>query len=218
MNNGDHYPFSLKPLPYAYGALEPHIDAQTVMLHHDKHLQTYVENLNKALMDYPQYHNWSLLDLVRHYEELPAEIRTVVRNNAGGVYNHNLYFDTMQTPSGGKPVGRLAQAIKMSFGSYEAFQKKMKDASLEQFGSGWAWLVLSRTGKLEIMSTPNQDTPFAHGACPITLVDVWEHAYYLKYQNRRGEYIDNWFPLIHWEQAEVNYLKCIKGRMEREKR
>lgn len=215
MNNDkiyEHYPFSLIPLPYAYDALEPYIDTETMRLHHDKHLKAYVDNLNKALSSYPQYHMWTLTQLISNTSNLPKNIQIAVRNNAGGVYNHNLYFSLMHTPAYEIPKGKLAVAIVSTFGSMERFKENFKQAALDRFGSGWAWLVMNSNGKIGIVSTPNQDTPLCQGLCPILLIDVWEHAYYLKYQNRRPEYIDNWFNVINWNEAEQNYMDCMLNR------
>ncbi len=204
----EHYKFELKPLPYAYEALEPHIGQETLHIHHDKHLQTYVDNLNKVLADATDYHGWSLEELIRRQEELPENIRTAVRNNAGGVYNHILYFDGMAPAGTTKPSGELATMLDRTFGSLEGFEKKLKEAALGQFGSGWAWLVTDKGGNLRIVQTPNQDTPLTMDLCPLLLVDVWEHAYYLDYQNRRPEYFDNWFKVINWDEAGKKYDAC----------
>lgn len=201
----EHYKFELKPLPYSYDSLEPYIGRSTLSFHHDKHLQTYVDNLNKALSGAPEFQGWSLEELIRRQEELPESIRTAVRNNAGGVYNHILYFDGMAPENTTEPSGKLKTAIEQTFGSLEAFESKLKEAALAQFGSGWAWLVTDSNGNLSIVKTPNQDTPLTLGLCPILVVDVWEHAYYLDYQNRRADYFDNWYKLINWKEAEKNY-------------
>lgn len=199
-----HYPFSLQPLPYGYDALEPQISAETLHFHHDKHLQTYVDNLNKALENAPDLHNCSLEELLTCLDKIPEKIRTAVRNNAGGVYNHQLYFDAMGPAKDEKPCGALGEAIQSTFGSYDEWKKQMREAALAQFGSGWAWLVFDQKCGLHIVKTPNQDTPLC-SAKPILLVDVWEHAYYLQYQNRRAEYIDNWFSIIDWKKADSRY-------------
>ncbi|WP_040196493.1 superoxide dismutase [Candidatus Soleaferrea massiliensis] len=204
----DRYPFKLPPLPYSYDALEPYIDEKTVMIHHDKHFQTYVDNLNKALKDYPRYHSWTLEELIEHGCKLPENIRTAVHNNAGGVYNHYLYFETLSPNKDQKPTGRLAEAIDRDFGSYDAMKTQLKDAALGRFGSGWAWLVSDENGKLRIISTANQDTPLEQGLCPIIPMDVWEHAYYLLYQNRRADYAENWFRVANWAQADQYYSRC----------
>nr|WP_312645425.1 superoxide dismutase [Hydrogenoanaerobacterium sp.] len=205
----DHYPFELQPLPYAYDALEPYIDTETMHLHHDKHLGTYVENLNKTLANYPRFHDWSLTQLLTNLGRIPRPIQTAVRNNGGGVYNHNLYFSGMTPDSTREPVGALADAIMQQFGSYDIFKQRLKQAGLDRFGSGWAWLVSDGAGKLQILSTPNQDVPLP--LCPIVVMDVWEHAYYLKYHNLRANYIDNWFNTINWPVANERYLSCLGG-------
>ena len=196
------YPFELPELPYAYDALEPYIDKETMHFHHDKHLKTYVDNLNKALEGHPEYHSWTLERLLSDLDQLPEGMRTAVRNNAGGVYNHDLYFDLMSP--GDK---ELPSAIADAFGSGEEFKKQMKAAALGQFGSGFAWLVADGSGKLKVIALPNQDNPLSQGLRPILGLDVWEHAYYLKYQNLRGDYIDNWFHVIDWKTlAERNKI------------
>jgi len=201
-----HYPFKLQPLPYSYDALEPFIDAKTMEIHHSKHVQTYVDNLNKALENQPDYQSWPLERLLYNLDKLPQEIQAPVRNNGGGVYNHNLYFNIMAP--GGKPLsnGPLKDGIERVWGSVDEFLKQLKAAGLSVFGSGWAWLVADSTGKLSIFKTPNQDTQIPANLTPVLNLDVWEHAYYLKVQNRRAEYIDNWFNVINWEAAEQNYV------------
>jgi len=201
------YPFELKPLAYDYNALEPYIDEATMHLHHDKHLLAYVNNLNAALENYPELHNKTLEELLSNIHALPNEIQTKVRNNGGGVFNHNLYFDLMAPNSPKKPVGKLAEAIDATFGSFEKFKETFKKAAMDRFGSGWAWLVADKDNKLMILSTPNQDVPLNLEVKPILAIDVWEHAYYLKYQNRRAEYIDNFFEVINWEKANELYSK-----------
>ena len=205
MQKPEHYKFELKPLPYAYDALEPFIDAETMRLHHDAHLKTYVDNLNKALEPYQELHSWNLEELLANLDKLPEDIQTTVRNNGGGVYNHNLFFDLMA--KNGKPLGEgaLKAAIEETWGSVENFLKEFKAAGLSVFGSGWAWLLADGGGTLFIHKTPNQDTPIPTNLTPILNLDVWEHAYYLLRQNRRAEYIDNWINVINWEKAEENY-------------
>lgn len=202
------YPFTLPPLPYAYNALEPIIGRRTMHFHHDKHMQAYVDNLNKALAPYPAFHNWTLEQLLTNLSDLPAEIRTAVRNNAGGVYNHLLYFDGMSGRET-RPSPLLRAAIADEFGSYKEWKSKMKEAGMGVFGSGWAWLVLDDRGRLAIVQTPNQDVP--HPLRPLLLVDVWEHAYYLQYQNLRANYLDAWFRLINWPLVEKRYLELLKN-------
>jgi len=202
-----HYPFKLQPLPYAYDAMEPFIDAKTMEIHHSKHVQTYVDNLNKALENQPDYQSWSLEKLLYNLDKLPQEIQAAVRNNGGGIYNHNLYFNIMAP--GGKPLaeGQLKAAIDSTWGNLDEFLAQLKAAGLSVFGSGWAWLVSDNLGNLSIFKTPNQDTQIPANLTPVINLDVWEHAYYLKVQNRRADYIDNWFNVIDWGAAEKNYAK-----------
>ncbi|MCI5952250.1 MAG: superoxide dismutase [Anaerostipes sp.] len=206
----DHYPFVNTPLPYPYDALEPYIDQKTMKLHHDRHLQTYVDQLNAVLKDYPQLHQWTLHQLLTNIDYLPAEIQIPVRNNAGGVYSHRLYFCGMKKASIRSMNGNLERAMDYAYGGIHKFQEAMKEAGLSVFGSGYAWLVVNRSGQLTIMTTPNQDTPLSVGLCPIMNVDVWEHAYYLKNYNKRAEYIDHWLSVINWEEAEKNYQRCFE--------
>ncbi len=205
------YPFSVEPLPYDVHALEPVIDAETLHFHHDKHLQAYVDNLNKTLADYPEYHDWSLEKLLTQGDALPEAIRTPVRNNAGGVYNHQLYFRSMGPENRSGPSPALAKEIDCYFGSYDTWKEKMKNAAVTQFGSGWAWLAADEQGRLHVLKTANQDTPLALHMCPLLPIDVWEHAYYLQYQNRRPEYVDQWFSIINWDQVEKQFAMCRKG-------
>ena len=198
-----HYPFSLPPLPYAYDALLPQIDEKTLHFHHDKHFAAYVDNLNKLLADQPEYQSWSLEQLCRDWCQLPDNIRQGVRNNAGGVYNHDLYFKTMAPTPASTPSGDLAGAITRDFGDLQALKDAMKAAALGQFGSGWAWLTSDREGRLSVQKTANQDTPLP--LCPLLTCDVWEHAYYLQYQNRRAEYFENWWQLVDWPQLTETY-------------
>jgi len=200
------YPFELKGLNYAYDALEPHIDAATMELHHSKHLQTYVTTLNGALENHPELHGYTLVELLSKLEELPAAIAPVVRNHGGGVYNHNFFFDLLKKDVAEPTSGPLFDAIVAAFGSFENFKAEFKQAGLTQFGSGWAWLVTDASGTLSLLKTPNQDTEIPHGVKPVINVDVWEHAYYLKVQNRRPEYIDNFFNVVDWKKAEENYV------------
>ncbi len=201
---------TLPPLPYAYDALEPYIDTQTMMLHHDKHHAAYVQNLNAALEGYPELQAKSIEELIRNLAAVPEAIRTAVRNHGGGHLNHTIFWEIM-TPGGPKePVGELAEAIKSTFGSVESLKKAFNDAGLKRFGSGWAWLILTNTGKLEVVSTANQDSPLSEGHYVIIGNDVWEHAYYLKYQNRRGEYLEAWWNVLNWEKALERYLAAKK--------
>lgn len=199
------YPFVARPLPYEYDALVPVLDAETLTFHHDKHYQTYVDNLNAALADYPELQKKSLTELLTDIDMLPAGVQTAVRNNGGGVYNHELYFDSMRSPAGQDPSGALEEAINRDFGSYRQWKEKMKQAAVGKFGSGWAWLVSDKNGVLSIVQTANQDVPDLDDYTPILLVDVWEHAYYLQYQNRRADYVEGWFGLINWRKAGKRY-------------
>ena len=199
------YPFVVRPLPYEYDALVPVLDAETLTFHHDKHYKTYVDNLNSALSDYPELQKMSLPQLLTDITALPAAIQTAVRNNGGGVYNHELYFDSMREPVGQEPEGALSEAIERDFGSYRQWTAHMQQAAAGKFGSGWAWLVADKKGALSIVQTSNQDVPDLEEYTPILLVDVWEHAYYLQYQNRRADYLDGWFELINWRKAGKRY-------------
>lgn len=199
------YPYFLPPLPYAYDSLKPAISEKTLHFHHDKHLQTYVDNLNQTIEKCAVCKNKSLEALLTHPEQIPQESRTAIRNNGGGVYNHILYFNCMSPNGGELPSGRLANALCDRFGSYENWRTQMKSAALEVFGSGYAWLVLDENVKLSIVKTANQDTPLAQGLYPLLTIDVWEHAYYLDRQNRRSEYIDAWFGLVNWSYVQKRY-------------
>lgn len=205
----EHYKFVNTPLPYDYNALEPFIDEKTMRLHHDKHLQTYIDNLNDTLKNYPELQNLTLLQLLVNGDSLPPSIRTSIRNNAGGVYNHQFYFSNMINPARQQPENPLASYIVWAYGSFEAFQKQFTAAALKVFGSGYAWLVVNRGGHLTIVTTPNQDTPLPQGLCPILNLDVWEHAYYLKHYNVRADYIKDWFQVINWNQVNQNFLNCV---------
>lgn len=197
MFSKETYPFRLPELPYTYHALEPFIDQRTMYFHHDKHLKTYIDNLNKALEAYPEYQTWTLEELLTRLPELPEELRTPVRNNGGGVYNHEMYFHLM-APAGQPFSTEVAEA----FGGEDNWKRQMKAAALGQFGSGFAWLVRDTTGALKIIALPNQDNPLTIGLQPILPLDVWEHAYYLKHQNLRSDYIDDWFHVINWNAVE----------------
>ena len=194
---------SLPALPYDAAALEPHIDSQTMQIHHGKHHQTYVTNLNAALDKHPALHGKSLDDLIRDLNSVPEDIRTAVRNNGGGHWNHSLFWKLMGPGAGGAPTGAVAEKINAAFGSFDKFKEQFQAAGLGRFGSGWAWLV-DNGGTLAISSTPNQDNPLMEGKKAILGVDVWEHAYYLKYQNRRADYLGAWWNVVNW--AEVNRL------------
>jgi superoxide dismutase, Fe-Mn family len=197
--------FTLPPLPYDYNALEPYIDAQTMQIHHDKHHAAYVTNLNAALDKHPELKAKSLEDLVKAPNQIPEDIRTAVRNNGGGHANHTLFWESMGPKSGGKPTGTLATAIDSTFGSFDKFQQAFETAGTKRFGSGWVWLVKNSQGKLEITTTPNQDSPLAKGALPILGNDLWEHAYYLKYQNRRPEYLKAWWNVVNWPKVNQRF-------------
>lgn len=188
----------LPPLPYAYDALEPHIDEQTMRIHHDKHHGTYVTNLNAALEAHADLQKLSAEELLRGIAKVPEAIRTAVRNNGGGHVNHTMFWEIMK-PGGGPISGRIAEAIKGTFGSFDTFRELFSKAALGRFGSGWAWLVQGADGKLAIESTPNQDSPLMDGKWPVFGLDVWEHAYYLKYQNRRADYVNAWWNVLNWE-------------------
>jgi len=188
--------YQLPALPYAFNALEPHIDARTMEIHHDKHHATYIANLNKALEGHADLQAKSIEDLLRGLGSLPESIRGAVRNNGGGHANHSLFWEIMG-PQGGQPSGSLAQAIDSAFGGLAALQEKVNAAAVGQFGSGWGWLVVS-DGKLEVIAKPNQDSPISDGKTPILGVDVWEHAYYLNYQNRRADYLKAWWNVVNW--------------------
>lgn len=204
--------FELPPLPYDYTALEPYIDEQTMHLHHDKHHQAYVTNLNNALQGQSQFENLAIEDLMRRINEVPENIRTAVRNNGGGHVNHTMFWQIMKPNGGGEPAGALAQAITQAFGSFDQFKAAFNDAGTKRFGSGWAWLVLNGSGQLQVISTANQDSPFMDGSFPIMGNDVWEHAYYLKYQNRRGDYLNAWWNVVNWDEIAARYERAKGGR------
>jgi superoxide dismutase, Fe-Mn family len=201
--------FKLPPLPYSYDALEPYIDAKTMEIHYTKHHKAYVDNLNDALKDYPALQKKSLEYFVQHYDELPEAIATTVRNNAGGHLNHSFFWPLLEKNSPGKPKGKVATAIKEKFGTFEKFQDIFNMAAKKVFGSGWAWLALDKDGSLRLLSTPNQDNPLRADLTPILGLDVWEHAYYLKYQNKRPDYINAWWNVVNWDQVEENYRKAL---------
>ncbi len=198
-------PFTLPPLPYAFDALEPHIDKMTMEIHHGKHHNAYVTNLNKALESAPELAGKTIEELLaNNLAAVPEAIKTAVRNNGGGHANHTLFWSIMGPNAGGAPVGNLAQAITGAFGGFDAFKEKFGAAAATRFGSGWAWLIKA-DGNLEIASTPNQDTPLMEGKFPVIGLDVWEHAYYLKYQNRRPDYIGAWWNVVNWAEAEKRF-------------
>ena len=196
--------FELPSLPYAFDALEPYIDAQTMEIHHTKHHAAYVSNLNAALEKRPELAGRSLEDLVRDPNQLPEDIRTAVRNNGGGHYNHSIFWTLMTPNGGGEPKGDLAGAISNAFGDFASFKNTFTQAAMTRFGSGWAWLGL-KGGNLAVISMPNQDAPLMENLTPVLGIDVWEHAYYLKYQNRRAEYISNWWNVVNWEEVARRY-------------
>ncbi len=197
----------LPSLPYGYDALEPHIDEQTMRIHHDKHHAGYVRKLNAALENHPGLGDWSVEKLLAQITEVPEDIRTAVRNNGGGHANHSLFWPVMSPDGGGEPDGDLASAIDDAFGGFNAFKEQMTNAATGRFGSGWAWLTLDGT-QLRVESTPNQDSPLMEGRTPILGVDVWEHAYYLKYQNRRADYVDAWWNVINWDEVARRYAEA----------
>jgi Fe-Mn family superoxide dismutase len=192
--------FELPKLPYAYEALEPFIDAQTMTIHHTKHHQAYITNLNGALEKAPELASWSLDDLVTRLSEVPEGVRGVVRNHGGGTLNHNIFWEVMAPNAGGEPTGALAKAIDADFGGFANFKLEFEKAAVGRFGSGWAWLA-KQGSKLVVVSTANQDNPLTDGLKPLLGIDVWEHAYYLKYQNRRPEYVTNWWNVVNWDEV-----------------
>jgi Fe-Mn family superoxide dismutase len=199
-------PYQLPPLPYAHNALEPFIDEQTMQIHHGKHHQAYVTNLNAALEKYPELQGKPIEQLLADLNAIPEDIRTAVRNNGGGHANHTFFWTLMAANAGGPPTGAIADAIDAKFGGYDAFKEAFAKAAVGRFGSGWAWLIKSGDG-VEITSTPNQDTPLMEGKTPVLGIDVWEHAYYLKYQNRRPDYIKEWWNVVNWDAVN----KAFKG-------
>jgi Fe-Mn family superoxide dismutase len=196
--------FELPKLPYAVDALEPYIDAQTMSIHHDKHHQAYVTNLNAAIEKHPELAGKSLEDLLSDLNAVPEDIRMAVRNHGGGTWNHNMFWEIMGPKMGGTPSAELTKALEAAFGSYDAFKAEFEKAATTRFGSGWAWLVKKGDG-LAVVSTANQDNPLSDGSTPILGIDVWEHAYYLKYQNRRPEYISNWWNTVNWDAVAERY-------------
>ena len=191
--------YTQEPLPYDFAALEPHIDTKTMEIHYGKHHAAYVTNLNAAIEKHPELGKKSAEDLLKDLNSIPEDIRTAVRNNGGGHVNHSMFWRIMKPNGGGNPTGAIADAIKSTFGNFDDFKKQFNDAGLKQFGSGWAWLV-SDKGKLRIMSTPNQDNPMSQGLYPVMGNDVWEHAYYLKHQNKRGDYLNVWWNVVNWDE------------------
>ncbi|MGQ3481278.1 MULTISPECIES: superoxide dismutase [unclassified Paenibacillus] len=202
--------FQLPELPYAKDALEPHIDALTVEIHHDRHHNTYVTNLNAALESAPELQSKSLEDLISNLDSVPESIRTAVRNNGGGHHNHSLFWEVIGPNGGGQPTGAIAEAISNELGGYDKFKEDFTKAATTRFGSGWAWLVVGKDGKLAITSTPNQDSPLFEGLTPVLGLDVWEHAYYLKYQNKRPDYIAAFYNVINWDEVNKRYAAAKK--------
>ncbi len=199
-------PFSLPPLPYPFDALEPSIDKTTMEIHHGKHHGTYVTNLNKALESAPQLASKTVEELLaNNCSGVPENIRTAVRNSGGGHINHSMFWQIMAPRSGGQPGGKLAEAVKSAFGGFDQFKEKLAAAATGRFGSGWAWLITDKSGKLDIYSTANQDSPVMEGKSPVMGLDVWEHAYYLKYQNRRADYIAAWWNVVNWKEIEKRF-------------
>lgn len=205
-----HMAHQLPDLPYAANALEPHIDERTMQIHHGKHHNTYVTNLNNALADHADLQDKSAEELISDLDSLPEGIRTAVRNNGGGHVNHSIFWSTMGPNAGGEPTGEIADAINAAFGSFDEFKAKVKAAATGQFGSGWAWLSVDGSGNLEVKGYPNQDNPLMEGKKPILGIDVWEHAYYLKYQNLRPDYVDAWWNVVDWNAVNERY-KAAKG-------
>ena len=197
--------FTLPKLPYDFNALEPHIDARTMEIHHDKHHQAYVNNLNTAIQKHPELEKKSLEDLLKDLSSVPEDIRAAVRNNGGGHFNHSLFWEIMSPKGGGEPSGKLADAIKKAFSDFAAFKEKLSTTAVGQFGSGWGWLCKDKSGGLSVVSTPNQDNPISNGLTAILGVDVWEHAYYLNYQNRRPDYVAAWWNVINWEEVAKRF-------------
>ena len=197
--------FTLPPLPYDYSALEPHIDTQTMQIHHDKHHAAYVTNANTALESYADLQSRSAEELLKNINDVPEAIRTAVRNNVGGHVNHTMFWEIMGPNGGGEPTGALGEAITKAFGSFADFKAKINDAGVKRFGSGWSWLVLDKGGALQVLSTANQDSPLMHGQTPLLGVDVWEHAYYLKYQNLRPKYLEAWWNTVNWAEVAKRF-------------
>jgi superoxide dismutase, Fe-Mn family len=204
--------FEVPPLPYPYEALEPYIDTETMHLHHDKHHQAYVTNLNNALQGQSeQLASYSVDDLVKNIAQVPDSIRTAVQNNGGGHVNHSMFWQIMKPNGGGTPTGDLASAIDQAFGSFDQFKDAFNKAGLARFGSGWAWLVLNQSGQLQVVSTANQDSPLMTGMYPVMGNDVWEHAYYLKYKNVRADYLNAWWNVVNWEEVARRYQQARGG-------
>ncbi len=195
-------------LPYAYNALEPYIDEQTMHLHHDKHHAAYVSKLNAAIEKHPELGSKSPEDLLRNLNAVPEDVRTMVRNNGGGHVNHTMFWQIMGPKKGGNPTGAVGDAINKTFGSFDAFKEKFETAGANQFGSGWVWLVRTKSGEFKVTSTPNQDNPMSNGEFPVMGNDVWEHAYYLKYQNRRPDYLKAWWNVVNWDEINKRFSQA----------
>jgi Fe-Mn family superoxide dismutase len=201
--------YELPPLPYDYAALEPHIDAETMKLHHDKHHQAYVNNLNAAIEKHPDLAKHTAEDLLRNLNSIPEDIRTTVRNNGGGHVNHSMFWNIMKPGGGGEPTGKIAEQIRKDFGDFAAFKKQFNETTAKQFGSGWGWVIWDGA-KLAILTTPNQDSPLTQGKYPILGNDVWEHAYYLKYQNKRPDYLAAWWNTVNWDEINKRFDQAQK--------
>lgn len=197
--------FKLPDLPYDYNALEPYMDAKTVEVHHDKHHAGYTAKLNAALEKYPQFYEMDIVDILKDLSKVPEDVRTAVRNNGGGYFHHNLWWSQFNPGKGGAPSGSLAKVLDDTFGNFVAFKEKMNASAMGVFGSGWAWLCKDGSGKLSIIGTPNQDSPVSQGLTPILTIDVWEHAYYLKFQNRRNEFVENFWNLVDWDKVAERF-------------
>jgi superoxide dismutase, Fe-Mn family len=206
---GAQKPFAVTELPYAYNALEPYIDEETMRFHHDKHYVSYTTKFNEAINKYPQLTNKSAEEIISDLDSLPEDIRTAVRNNGGGYVNHNMYWQIMAPNAGGQPTGEIAKAIENTFGSFAEFQTAFNDAGSKQFGSGWSWLALDKSKQLKIMGMPNQDSPLMIGMSPIMGNDVWEHAYYLNYRNDRAKYLESWWNVVNWDEVNKRYQQAI---------
>ncbi|NLW52702.1 MAG: superoxide dismutase [Tissierellia bacterium] len=204
----------LTNLPYAYDALEPHIDKETMEIHHTKHHQTYVDNYNKAV-EGTEYEDTCPFNTIRNLKDVPEDIKTAVRNNGGGHVNHAIFWSIMGPDKGGEPVGELAEKIEETFGSFDEFKTKFEEAGKTRFGSGWAWLVLDKDNNLEVVSTANQDNPMSEGKEPIIGADVWEHAYYLKYQNKRPDYLKAFWEVVNWDKAQERYERALERKWEK---
>lgn len=204
-----HYPFALQPLPYSFHALQPFLTRETVCNHYEHHHRNYVNRLNQLLLPYPAFHSWTLEQLLTEASQLPAEIRSGVLNNAGGVYNHNLYWNSMTPHSHCSPAGTLAQAINRQYSSFAMFQQQFKNSAMAITGSGWTWLLAGNDGELTIFNTANQQVPDLQQLIPLLVLDVWEHAHYLQYRYNRERYIENWWNLVNWDRADMLYRQCI---------